>query len=352
MTSEVFFAGLNAEKKHEGLIPKLRKLGEMVGLSDIVGEGELVAVKLHFGEPGNTGFLRPIYVSPIVDALLEAGAKPFLTDANTLYRGERSNARDHLMAAARHGFTYPAVNAPLVIADGLNGKDYWEEEVGLKHFEKVKFGTAAYHAHALVGLAHFKGHMVTGFGGAIKNIGMGFGSRAGKQQMHSELKPFVNEEKCVACRTCQKWCPVDAIAVEEKASIDQDRCIGCAECTISCPTGAIAVNWESSSKSVQERMVEYTYGVLKNKAGKCAFFNFIIDVTPDCDCLPWSDEPIHPDVGVVASRDIVAVDRASVDLVTKGGDVFRKVRDIDWKVQLDYAEEIGLGSQDYELVSI
>jgi uncharacterized Fe-S center protein len=366
--SEVYFASLRAQKGGDSLLKKIGRLFAAAQFEACVSKNDLVAIKTHFGEEGNTAFIQPIFIRPVVDAVKAAGGKPFLTDANTMYVGQRSNAVEHILTAERHGFLPSVVDAPLVIADGLTGRDYIEVPVNLKHFKSVKIGSAVVHAQALISVAHFKGHIVGGFGGSIKNVGMGFGSRAGKQQMHSDVKPEVNGEKCVGCGTCTRYCLVEAIALNsKKAVIDHSKCVGCGECLISCQYKAIGQRWDSKADKLQEKMVEYTAGVLKGKAGKCGFFNFVTNVAPGCDCAPWSDAPIVGDVGILASKDPISIDQASADLVNAepgnpksmlksslaaGADKLREANDTDWSFQLKYGEEIGLGTRKYKLVQI
>ena len=365
--SRVYLVSQKARKGSDSMLKKLGRLFDAAGFPGCIAKNDFVAVKMHFGEPGNTGFVQPIYLRAIVDSIKAAGGRPFLTDANTMYVGQRANAYDHLNTAYRHGFLPSVVDAPVVIADGLTGREFVEVPVNLKHFKKVKLGSAAVHAQALIGVSHFKGHMVAGFGGTLKNIGMGLGSRAGKQQMHSDVKPEVDVTKCIACGTCARYCPGDAITVTEKAIIDQTKCIGCGECLVSCQYKAIGQRWDSGGDKLQEKVAEYTFGALKGKEGKCGFFNFIVNVTPDCDCAPFSDEPIVGDIGILASKDPIAIDQASADLVTRepgnprsklkeslapGADKLREANGIDWSIQLKYGEEIGLGSRKYELVEI
>ncbi|MFZ5647773.1 MAG: DUF362 domain-containing protein [Bacillota bacterium] len=368
MPSSVYFTDMRATQKLN-LIDKVGKLFSEAGLGEIISPGDLVAIKLHFGEKGNTGYIRPQFIRKIVEEVKRAGGKPFLTDANTLYVGSRSNAVDHLRTAIENGFAYAVVNAPLVIADGLNGKDYMNIPVNLKHCKEVKIGSAIVLADAMIAVSHFKGHEATGFGGAIKNVGMGCGSRAGKQVMHSDMLPGVKQEKCKACSRCHQWCPTGAIAVGElkMAVVDPKLCIGCGECTVTCPHGAIGVNWRNNMKdALQEKMAEYALGVMQNKKGKAGFINFLNNITPDCDCFSFSDAPVVRDIGILASRDMVAIDQACVDLVNKErvlpgsklegketGDIFAALNpDIDWSRQLAYGQEIGLGSREYDLLKI
>jgi len=357
--AEVFFANTRC-KPHRGMEVKLGELAERVGLSEVIGRRDIVAIKTHFGEAGSTAFIPVLYLRRLVSMVKDLNAKPFVTDAGTLYVGSRSNAINHLLAAAAHGFTQETLGAPIIIADGLKGHDFVEVEVDGELLSKVKIASAAVHADALLVASHMTGHELTGFGCAIKNVGMGLGSRGGKQQMHSDIKPNVNAEKCTACAECLRWCPAGAISLEgkgkeRKAVIDQDKCIGCGECTVMCFEGAIAARLSTSLDVAQRKIVEYAKGAMKGKEGKCAFFNFLLHITPACDCWDFSDAPVVEDIGVVASRDIVAVEQASLDLMNEkaGKDVIGGIYNaMDWTAQLEYAERMGLGRRDYELVPI
>jgi len=366
MKAKVYFTDMRA-RQGQGLLEKVEILFDRAGLPGVISKGDLVAIKLHFGERGNTSYIRPQFVRRVVDKVKALEGKPFLTDANTLYKGSRSNSVDHLHTAIENGFSYGVMGAPLIIADGLTGKEFTKVQVDLKHFEAVNIAAAATHADALIGVTHFKGHELTGFGGVLKNLGMGLGSRSGKLKMHSDVKPKVEEEKCIACGKCQEWCPAGAISLAKKAAIDSAKCIGCGECTITCQQDAIAINWESATDVIQEKIVEYVMGVLKSKKGKCGFITFITQVSPDCDCWSFSDAPVVRDIGILASLDPVAIDQASADLVNQErvlpgscladrGDVQDKFRAlypmVDWQRQLAYAEEIGLGTRQYELIEV
>jgi len=366
--SEVYFVSSRATE-NKSLIEKLIALINRVG-NDFVDEGDLVAIKLHMGEEGGTRYLRPIFVSPIVSLIKERGGKPFLTDTNTLYIGKRKNAVDHLELAISHGFSYATIGAPVIIADGLISQDYVEVEVNLPRFKKVRIASAIYYADALVVLTHFKGHMITSFGGAIKNLGMGAAPRSGKQQMHAHIKPELRrEELCIGCGECVAVCPVSAIKIiKGKASFDLKRCIGCGDCITICRQGAIRILWNEAPEVVAEKTVETAYAAWEKKRDKTVFFNFLLDITPDCDCFTFSDNPIVPDIGILASRDPVAIDQASVDLVNQqqglknskltsgfnpGEDKFRALfPDVDWRGWLSYAERIGLGTRRYRLINV
>lgn len=368
MKSTVYFIDLRATFK-ENFLGKLGRLLETTGLSETMKARDLVAVKLHFGELGNTTFIRPVFLRKIVETIKNIGGMPFLTDANTLYSGTRSDAPSHIKTAIQNGFSYPVVEAPLIIADGLRGKSEFPVIINQKHFKTVYIASEIVQADSLLSVAHFKGHELAGFGGTIKNLGMGCASRKGKLAQHSSVSPKVIKKKCIGCGECADHCSQNAISiVEEKAEINPEKCIGCSECILICSKRAIQIQWNQSIPLFLENMVEYTMGVLQGKPGKTLFVNFITDITPACDCLPLNDAPIVRDIGVVASKDPVAIDQASVDLVNQeealpgsclttntkpGEDKFKGVYPkVDWTIQLDYGESLGLGNRSYELVKI
>lgn len=364
MAAEVYFAGM--EGKHRSLLKKAQDLFDKAGFTNLIQKDDFVAVKVHFGEKGNTAYLPPILVRAVVDKIKACGGKPFLTDSNTLYTGSRSNAVDHITTAVENGFDYAVVGAPIIIADGINGKDYVTTAIKGKHFDEVKISSAVFHADAVIALSHFKGHELTGFGGALKNVGMGLGSRSGKQMMHSDVLPVVSQNKCTGCGECVIWCPAKAIKLtEKKAYINPEECLGCGECVATCRTGAIEISWKTEPHVIQEKIVEYTKGVLRDKEKKSGFLNFLMNITPDCDCYGWNDAPIVPNIGILASRDPIAIDMASVDLINRAqglegsrlhdiysNDKIGAVTSIDWRPQLAYGEEIGLGTRDYELIEV
>ena len=368
MKTTVYFTSSRAYE-HQSLLDKWGRLIERVGI-EFISEGELVVIKLHFGETLGTSFLRPIYVRKMVEKVRQQGGKPFLTDSNTLYRGARQNAVDHLRLALRNGFGYESTGAPIIIADGIRSHDFVEVKVNLTHLQTVRYGSNVHHADSLISLSHFKGHMLTGFGGTLKNIGMGLASRSTKQQMHAEVRPeFRDKALCTACGKCVEVCPSGAVTIMEgKAFFDHGMCVGCADCIVFCPQGALRVLWTEKPERVGEKIAEVVWAILQAKKGKFAFFNFLLDITPDCDCAPWSDNPVVPNIGILGSKDPVAIDQASVDLVNHqrglpnsaltsalkpGGDKFRALHPgVDWSVQLSYAEKIGLGSRRYQLYDI
>lgn len=362
---QVWFAPVRSPGKRS-LVARAGGLLEHAGLRRAIAEDDLVAVKLHFGEAGNTGFVQPIFVREVVARIKAAGGKPFLTDANTLYRGERSNAVDHLACALHNGFSYATVEAPIVIADGLDGRESVDVPIdGGKHFESVRIGSAAVHADAMVVVSHVKGHEATGFGGALKNVGMGFGCRSAKQRMHADFKPEVIAEHCTACNRCVRWCPVDAIVIgpDRAAVIDYEVCYGCGECVAACPHGAIAAQWKTTPDAIQEKIAEHVAGAVAGKEGKVVYLSFITNVTPDCDCWNFSDAAVVPDIGVLASTDPVAIDQAAYDLVSAapglpgtrgeksgaGEDTFRSITGIDGTHAMAHAEALGLGTRNYRL---
>lgn len=368
MTAEVYFANLRSKSERDNTSTKIRKLFDKANIKGIIGKDELAAVKMHFGEKGNDAYISPLYVRQIVDKIKEAGGKPFLTDSNTLYRGSRSNAVDHITTAIENGFAYSVVGAPIIIADGLRSKNSVEVEINKKNFHKVKLALDIVDSDCMVVLSHFKGHEMAGFGGVIKNLAMGCASPSGKQQQHSRIKPRAGK-RCVGCGNCVCWCPVNAISIsEKKAQMNPDLCIGCGECISACPIRAISPNWDTEISDFLERMTEYAYGVHKVKKGKIAYINFVMNVSPNCDCCGWADAPIVPDVGILASFDPVAIDQASFNLVNKqhgfhnselkcnhepGKDKFKGMRsNIDAEIQTIYGEKLGMGTRQYEIINI
>jgi len=365
--SKVYFTDFHATAK-ENLQQKLSRLIKTAGISQIDFDKKYVAIKIHFGEPGNLSYLRPNYAKTVVDIVTELGGKPFLTDCNTLYVGGRKNALDHLNSAYVNGFSPFSTGCHVLIADGLKGTDDVLVPVeGGEYVKEAKIGHAIMDADIMISLTHFKGHELTGFGGALKNIGMGCGSRAGKMEMHSSGKPYVSFEKCVGCGMCTKICAHSAITLtENKASINHDKCVGCGRCIGTCPRDAILPASDESNEILNKKIAEYTWAVLNGRPN--FHISLVIDVSPYCDCHSENDIPIVPDVGMFASFDPVALDVACTDAVNRqpvmlGSLLEQSTREYhdhftdvfpttDWKVAIDHAVKLGLGSKEYELITI
>jgi uncharacterized Fe-S center protein len=366
VASRVYFIDTRASME-DTVLERLVRGMKKAGILSVAKKQELLAVKMHFGERGNTSYIRPIYVRTVLDQYRETGCLPFLTDTNTLYVGSRCNTPEHIRTAVENGFSYASMGVPIVIADGLKGGNYESVPVKGEFFREVKIASDIARADALIALSHVKGHELTGFGGALKNLGMGCASRAGKMEMHADVRPRVSEA-CIGCGKCTEWCQVKAIKLKgKKAVIDHGVCIGCAECIVVCPVRAIKINWKWDSGFVQKRIAEYAAGVVATKKRKAGYINFVMDVSPQCDCYNFSDASIVPNVGILISRDPVAIDRASVDLINKqegiGGTAVKlrkpgkdKIRDVhpevDWTVQIKHAERLRLGTSKYQLIKI
>ncbi|MDI6735239.1 MAG: DUF362 domain-containing protein [bacterium] len=365
MISKVFFMNMRANFGQNSFT-KFNKLLKKLKIE--YPKNALAAVKLHFGEMGNLAFIHPIWVREVVNYIKGSGGNPFLTDTNTLYAGSRKNAPLHIQTALANGFTYACVQAPIIIADGLRGEASVEVVINQKHFKSVTVAQVVHEADVLISLAHFKGHGLAGFGGSLKNMGMGLADRRGKFKMHCEAVPIIKKKGCCMCLTCVNNCSGQAITIVNKMpEIDPSKCLGCGQCLVMCPNSVFTINWTGISPViVQERMIEFAYGALLGK--KAYFLNFIMNVSPDCDCCPHSDANIIPDVGILASLDPVAIDQASIDLVNQqmglsntalkgnfqpGED---KLQGIDPKLsaetQLHYAQKIGLGSRRYKLEEV
>lgn len=336
-----------------------------------IKKGDLIGVKTSFGEKGSIGYLKPPIVGAAVEFIKAVGGKPFVVETNTLYVGQRSNAIDHIQHAYNHGFTPEAIGAPIIIADGLRGENDYsmplkplnspfgkggQRGISEKMLTKTAFiAGAAKAASGFIFLSHVTGHMMTGLGATLKNIGMGLASRGGKLAMHSGVIPKIVTDKCQACGLCAEFCPAGAITIKDYSIIDAGKCIGCGECLAVCPHGAVKISWDENTENLQKKVAEYCLAVLKGKEKKTVFLNFLIHVTEQCDCMDKAYPPAFEDIGILASRDPVAVEKATVDMIQEhlGEDFFQKAwPDIDYTIQIDYAHEIGLGSMDYELVDV
>lgn len=354
MASTVYYIKVKDGDSVEAVSGKLSALINESGILEFVEKDDFTGVKLHFGEEGNIGHINPAWISVIVKHLKLKTANVFLTDSNVLYkRSLRTNSVNHLKIAYEHGFNMKDVQAPILIADGIHGRNFTEVEIDKKHFSKVKISSDIASCDSLLAASHITGHMQIGLAGAIKNLGMGCASRRGKYEQHSGVVPDVNSELCTGCGLCASYCPASCIVIKSnKVNILKNSCIGCGECVIVCRTKAIDTKWNEVLERLHEKMVEYAYGVVKVLKKKIAFINFLIHVTKDCDCLAKDDPRITPDLGILASDDPVSIDRASADLANEaeGRDIFKeKYPDVEWMVQLEYASKIGLGDLDYKL---
>lgn len=364
--SKVYFTNLRA-KPGENLLQKLKKLMKSAGFEEIDFSNKFAAIKMHFGEPGNLAFLRPNYAKVVADYIKELGGKPFLTDCNTLYVGRRKHALEHLTSAAENGFSMESTGCHIIIGDGLKGTDEVEVPVNKDYIKNAKIGRAIMDADIIISLNHFKGHEATGFGGALKNLGMGCGSRAGKMEMHSAGKPHVVSETCIGCSSCQKSCAHGAIEITDNiAYIDQEKCVGCGMCIGSCPVDAVVHAGDESNDILNCKIAEYTSAVL---SGRPSFhISLAIDISPYCDCHSENDLPIVPDVGMFASFDPIALDLACADAVNAqphipGSVLDEKERPLkdhftdthpetNWKTCISHGVKLGLGSDQYELITV
>ncbi len=363
--SKVYYTDFHASFQ-ENLLQKLGRLVQKAGMETMDFSNKFVAIKVHFGEPGNLAYLRPNYAKVIADIIKDQGGRPFLTDCNTLYVGKRKNALDHLDAAYENGYNPFATGCQVIIADGIKGTDEELVPIEGEYVKQAKIGRAIMDADVLVTLTHFKVHEATGIGGTIKNIGMGCGSRAGKMEMHSSGKPFVKQEICIACGSCKKNCAHEAITfVEQKAQINHDRCVGCGRCIGVCPVDAVCAAEDEAFDILNQKIAEYTYAILKDKPN--FHISMVMDVSPYCDCHAENDVPIVPNVGMFASFDPVALDVACAEMVNKQpvfedsvlgkvnheGDYFTAVHpETNWRVGVASAAKLGLGNEEYELIKI
>ena len=371
--AKVYFTNFRTVAFGDGLPTKLKKLIKKAGIEQIDMDGKFVAIKMHFGELGNISYLRPNYAKAVADVVKELGGKPFLTDCNTMYPGSRKNALEHLECAWENGFTPLSVGCPILIGDGLKGTDDIDVPVnGGEYVKNAKIGRAVMDADVFISLTHFKGHEMTGFGGAIKNIGMGCGSRAGKTEQHCSGKPHIEEPMCRGCRKCQKECANSGLIFDEasrKMHVDQEHCVGCGRCLGACNFDAIVFDSDDAVELLNYRMAEYAKAVVDGRP--CFHISLVVDVSPNCDCHGENDAPILPNLGMVASFDALALDQACADACLAADpmpgsqlsdhladphfhdhhDHFKNsTPESEWKSCLEHAEKIGLGSRDYELI--
>ena len=371
--SKVFFTDFRTKAHGDGLPTKLRKLILKAGLADIDMDGKFVAIKMHFGELGNISYLRPNYARAVVEAVKSLGGKPFLTDCNTMYPGSRKNAIEHLYCAWENGFTPLTVGCPIIIGDGLKGTDDVDVPVvGGEYVKSAKIGRAVMDADIFISLNHFKGHEMTGFGGAIKNIGMGCGSRAGKTDQHSGGQPRISEKRCRGCMKCLAQCANNGLyfdADTRKMKVNTDNCVGCGRCLGACNFDAISFENEQAPELLNRRMAEYAKAVVDGRPN--FHISLALDISPNCDCHAENDAPILPNIGMFASADPLALDQACVDACLAatpmpGSQLYDHMHSPDfhdhhdhfknstpeseWRSCLEHAEKIGLGTRQYELI--
>ena len=373
--SRVYFTDFRTPYGGDTMPGKLKKLIRKAGIAQLNLEGQFVAIKIHFGELGNVSYLRPNYARAVVDVVKELGGKPFLTDCNTLYPGSRKNALEHLYCAWENGFTPLTVGCPILIGDGLKGTDDIEVPVrGGEYVKNAKIGRAVMDADVIISMTHFKGHETTGFGGALKNLGMGCGSRAGKKEQHNNGKAYVQQEICRGCRRCMRECANNGLVFDpetRKMHVDKEHCVGCGRCVGACNFDAIDFEDPNSNQMLNYRIAEYAKAVVD---GRPQFhISLVMDISPNCDCHVENDAPILPDVGMFASFDPLALDQACVDACMKCeplpnsqlGEHMRDPHFVDhhdhftnstpeseWQSCLSHAEKIGLGTRDYELIRL
>lgn len=391
-SAKVYFTNLRTHAK-ESQLDKLKRLIKRAGIEQIDFQNKFVAIKIHFGELGNLSFLRPNYARAVADVVKELGGKPFLTDCNTLYVGSRKNALEHIDCAYQNGFTPYATGCHVIIADGLKGTDETLVPVkGGEYVKEAKIGHALMDADIVISLTHFKGHEQAGFGGAMKNLGMGGGSRAGKMEQHAAGKPSVKGDRCIGCHACERICAHGAVSFGETrdrelangttrtvhvAHIDHDRCVGCGRCIGACNQDAIEPDYDQAVEVLNYKIAEYTKAVVQDRPN--FHISLAIDISPNCDCHPENDTPIVNDIGMFASFDPVAIDQACIDAAlaqaplpnTELTDQRAKLEeageldeehahdhfyvthpDTDWKSMIEHAEKIGLGTSSYELIEV
>lgn len=368
--SKVYFTDMHT-KQGVSLLDKLEKLIKQAGIEQIDFKNKFVAIKIHFGELGNLAFLRPNFAKRVADVIKKLGGRPFLTDCNTLYVGSRKNALDHLDTAYENGFSPLSTGCQVIIADGLKGTDEALVKLtGTEYVTEAKIGHAIMDADIILSLNHFKGHELTGFGGAVKNLGMGSGSRAGKMEQHQSGKPEVDPAVCVKCHQCAKICAQTAISYgpdgKGKAVIDHKKCVGCGRCIGVCNFDAISNPNYHANELLCKKMAEYAKAVVQDRPQ--FHINIVNQVSPNCDCHSENDIPIIPDVGMFASFDAVSLDQACADIcneqpVMRGSQLDKAKKehkdhfinsapDTNWKDALAHAEKIGVGQRAYELVTV
>lgn len=354
--SKVYFVPLKPESNIEERSQAVKLMLNSLSLDQILIAKTKVGIKTHFGEVKNETHIAPEIIRVVVDKCKEHKTHPFVMETSTLYSGPRNNAITHIEHAYDHGFTFEKINAPIIMIDGVLGNTEIEVEIPGELFRSVNIARDAVYSDALIIMSHPTGHIVTGIGACLKNLGMGLASRKGKLQQHSSILPEIKQDKCVFCLECYKWCPEAAIIKhEDQVEILPQKCIGCGECLSVCKYNAIKYNFAVESEELQKRMAEYALGSIFNKRDKCLFINVLTDMTAQCDCMGIKQKPIIADIGILASSDPVAIDQATLDLTREknSADLGKlSAAHLDSNIQLKHAEKIGLGSRQYELINI
>jgi uncharacterized Fe-S center protein len=352
----IFFAPLNDNATASEQVSAMKRLLTAAQYEKLIAAHDFVAIKIHVGEKHNTTHIKPELVKAVVEASQERSENIFLTETATLYKGERSNAISHLLHAHRHGFGIEQTGVPFIMADGLTGGTEITVTIDGELDKSVKIAREIACTDVLVAVSHPTGHMMSGLGACIKNLGMGLASRAGKLRQHSSVHPRINQGKCTFCKKCFKWCPEDAIIESgQKAKILPEKCVGCAECFTVCRYDAIEYNWGVGSETLQKRMAEHAYGVIKDKKDRCFYINVLVNMTRDCDCMGVDQSKCIPDIGILAGRDPVAIDKATFDLISGANDVNsvkKTFQNLNPLIQIEHAVKIGMGKMEYELKTV
>lgn len=336
------------EKNLENLKKKIEKVFSLTKYLDNLNYGRKLAIKIHFGEEGNNNHLKPDYVKIIASLVAQKTIQPYLVETSTLYHGKRNNKKEHIELAQNHGFTLFSTLCQIEILNGKAGEDYYEVPLSSQYTKKAKLGKKLRRYLYLINLAHFKGHLATGFGGVLKNLGMGLASKGGKLDMHSSSHPFVNENKCLGCGICSDYCKEGAIKIHHLQAKIGPLCVGCGGCLAICPNQAIEFRWDQSPEILAKKVFEYAKAALINRYA--LHFNFLINITPNCDCYPETEEPIREDIGIFISFDPLACDQASFDFVKK--EITRLYSHLNYTKLFDFGEKIGLGKRDYTLYEV
>jgi len=357
MSSKVYIIKASVDEGPKKISEKARRLFKAGGFAGCFNENDFTAVKVHAGEDGNTTYVKAPYIKGLVDELIELKTKPFVTDTTTLYVGRRHNAIEHTTLATEHGFGLDGLGIPFIISDGLNGTAETAVKINGQINEEVYIAYDIIKSQSILSVAHVTGHCAAGLGATLKTIGMGCASKKGKMKQHAALSLNISDD-CTRCGVCYDHCPADAITLDDvKAHIDQDKCIGCAECMAVCRFGAVGCNWGQETEVLQKSIAEHALGALRGKEKKATFFNFLLSITKDCDCFDTPDmDKIVQDIGIIASTDPVAVDKAALDLVEeksgkKLAELLGNVK-LDTNCQIAHGESIGLGNSSYELIEI